>query len=179
MVFRLPVAFRLPAFASWSSFARWGAGPSLRLAYRPCCQGRTPTGLSRFARMRCGRGGCPLYPGDCGALTAGRSSPAATCRFPAASPWTPVRRPITGASSNEASPRVHGRSPVRPSPRLWPPDGTAALGLLPRAPHAAVAGDACRGGDRHWALAWATSPSTWPSFLRSHSPRAPSWRTSP
>ena len=24
---------------------------------------RTPTGSSRFTRARCGRGGCPLYPG--------------------------------------------------------------------------------------------------------------------
>ena len=31
---RFPAAFRLPALASWSSFARWGAGPSSRSAYR-------------------------------------------------------------------------------------------------------------------------------------------------
>jgi hypothetical protein len=31
---RFPVAFRPPAFASWPSIARWGVGPSLRLAYR-------------------------------------------------------------------------------------------------------------------------------------------------
>jgi len=50
---------------------------------------RTPTGLSRCTRMRCGRGGCPLYPEDCGAHTAGRVSPAAARRFSAASPCTP------------------------------------------------------------------------------------------
>ena len=93
---RFPAAFRPPAFASWSSCARWGAGPSLRSAYRSCCQGRTPTGLPRSARMSCGRGGCPLYPGDCGARTAGRSSPAAARRLAAARPCTPVQQPTTG-----------------------------------------------------------------------------------
>ena len=52
----------------------------------PVPRHRTPTGLSRFARMRYGRGGCPLYPGDCGALTAGTRSPAATRRLSTASP---------------------------------------------------------------------------------------------
>lgn len=32
---------------------------------------RTPTGLPRCAPMRCGRDGCPLYPGDCGTHTVG------------------------------------------------------------------------------------------------------------
>ena len=76
-----PLPFRPPAFASWSSCARQGTGPSSRSACRSCCQGRTLTGLPRSARMSCGRGGCPLYPGDCGARTAGRSSPAAACRL--------------------------------------------------------------------------------------------------
>ena len=71
-------------------------------------QGRTPTGLSRCTRMRCGRGGCPLYPEDCGAHTAGRMSPTAARRFATASPCTPdPNDPSTGASCNEASPRVH------------------------------------------------------------------------
>jgi hypothetical protein len=177
MVSRFPVAFRLPAFASWSSIARWGAGPSLRSAYRPC-QGRTPTGLSRFARMRCGRGGCPLYPGDCGALAAGRSSPAVTRRFPAASPFTPIQRPTTGASSNEASPRVQSFTrpafplPVAPgwngSPWASPPSFT------PRR---------CRRRMSGWGQALGTCLGyvtiKRPSCLRSHSPRAPSWRTVP
>ena len=91
-----PLPFRPPAFASWPSCARQGPGPSLRSADRPCGQGRTPAGLPRSARMRCGRGGCPLYPGDCGARTAGRSSPAAARRLAAARPCTPVQRPTTG-----------------------------------------------------------------------------------
>jgi hypothetical protein len=34
-MFRFPVAFRPPAFASWASCSRQGVGPPLRLAYRP------------------------------------------------------------------------------------------------------------------------------------------------
>jgi hypothetical protein len=149
MMSRFPAAFRPPAFASWSSCARWGAGPSLRSAYRSCCQGRTPTGLPRSARMSCGRGGCPLYPGDCGARTAGRSSPAAACRLAAARPCAPVQRPTTGGflsrgiiKGSRSFTRPAFPSPVAPgwsgSPWAYPP----------RASHPAVTSGACRGGDR-------------------------------
>ena len=47
-----------------------------------------------------------------------RDSPAAARRLSTAGPYTPVLRPIAGAYSNEASPRVHRCSPVRPSPHL-------------------------------------------------------------
>ena len=57
---RFPVAFRLPAFASWSSDSRQGIGPSSRSAYRARPAARTPTGLPRSARTSCDRGGCPL-----------------------------------------------------------------------------------------------------------------------
>ena len=115
---RFPAAFRPPALASWSSCARWGAGPSLRSAYRSCCQGRTPTGLPRSARMSCGRGGCPLYPG-----TAVPARPAGHPRPPHAAlqrpvPVPPSSNPPPEASYHEASSRVHGCSPVRPSPGL-------------------------------------------------------------
>ncbi len=133
MVSRFPVAFRLPASLLGHPLPAGGLGLPCGRLTGPC-QGRTPTGLSRFARMRCGRGGCPLYPGDCGALAAGRSSPAVTRRFPAASPFAPDRRPTTGASSNEASPRVQSftrpafPSPVAPgwngSPWASPPSST-------------------------------------------------------
>ncbi len=76
-----------------SSCSRPGAGPSSRSAYRACA--RTRTGLPRSAPARHGRGGCPLYPGDSGALPArcrARPSPAASqrpvpaprCRIPPA-----------------------------------------------------------------------------------------------
>ena len=65
-----------------SSWSRPGAGPSSRSAYRAHCA-RTRTGFPRSAPRRYGRGGCPLYPGDGGALPAGcraRPSPAASQR---------------------------------------------------------------------------------------------------
>jgi len=54
---------------------------------------RTPTGLPRCAPMRCGRDGCPLYPGGGGVHTAG-SSPGR--RLPHLNgqplpPWTATR----------------------------------------------------------------------------------------
>jgi len=175
---RFPVAFRPPAFASWSSCARQGAGPSLRSAYRSCCQGRTPTGLPRSARMSCGRGGCPLYPGDCGARTAGRSSPAAACRLAAARPCTPVQQPTTGGflsrgiiKGSRSFTRPAFPWPVAPgwsgSPRACPP------GLhtppLPAA-HAGVGT-----GIVGTCLSYVTI--SWSSSQRSHSPRATSCRT--
>jgi hypothetical protein len=48
--------------------------------------------------------------------------------------------------------------PAFPSPVVPGRDG--ALGLLPRASHPAVASSACRGGDRHWALARAKYSSS-------------------
>ena len=148
MMSRFPAAFRLPAFASWSSCARWGAGPSLRSAYRSCCQGRTPTGLPRSARMSCGRGGCPLYPGDCGARTAGRSSPAAARRLAAARPCTPVQQPTTGGFLSRGI--IKGsRSFTRPAfPSPVAPGWNGSPWAFPRASHPAVTGGACRGRDR-------------------------------
>ena len=149
MMSRFPVAFRPPAFASWPSFARRGAGPSLRSAYRSCCQGRTPTGLPRSARMSCGRGGCPLYPGDCGARTAGRSSPAAARRLAAARPCTPVQQPTTGGFLSRGI--IKGsRSFTRPAfPSPVTPGWNGSPRASPRASHPAVTSGACRGGDRH------------------------------
>jgi hypothetical protein len=94
---------------------------------------RTPTGLPRSACARHGRGGRPLYPETSGVRTTGLWPPIAACRL-LQRPGPPTRFPIPSAraSNNEASSRVHSRSPVRPSPRpVAPPDGTEALGLLP------------------------------------------------
>ena len=144
----------------------------------PCCQGRTPTGLSRSARMSRGRGGCPLDPGDCGARTAGRSSPAAARRLAAARPCTPVQQPTTGGflsrgiiKGSRSFTRPAFPWPVAPgwsgSPRACPP------GLhtppLPAA-HAGVGT-----GIVGTCLSYVTI--SWSSSQRSHSPRATSCRT--
>ena len=117
----------------------------------PAPKGRAPTGFPRSARTSCGRGGCPLYPGDGGAHTDGASARPPPAASQPQSPCTPVQRPTTGASCYEASAEGSSCSPVRPSPRLWPWVEQGPLGF-PRASHPAVAGDACRGGDRLWAL---------------------------
>ena len=89
MLSRFPVAFRLHGvrFLAILCPPRTWAFLAVGLPARE--PGRTPTGLSRFARLRFGRGGCPLYPGDSGAHTTGRSSPAAACRIPAAESLDP------------------------------------------------------------------------------------------
>ena len=48
MMSRFPAAFRPPAFASWSSCARQGTGPSLRSAYRSLLPGPDPDGVATF-----------------------------------------------------------------------------------------------------------------------------------
>jgi hypothetical protein len=69
---RYPVAFRPPAFASWSSFARWGTWAFLVVGLpAPDTRCRTPTGLSRSTRTSNDRRGRPLNPGDSGSPTTG------------------------------------------------------------------------------------------------------------
>jgi hypothetical protein len=68
---------------------------------------------------------------------------------------------------------------TRPAfPSLWPPDGTAALGPLPRASHPAVTRDARRGGDGPCALDQTLRLRHQPtSFDEHHCTRATSCRT--
>ena len=117
-------------------------------------------------------------------VTIPRPAPAA---FQRPVPMAPLEHPIGGGHLHEASSRIHLRSPIPPdgwspprcragapmpthrsSPCLWPPDGTRALGLLPRASHPAVTRDARRGGDGPLR----TGPSTTPSAL-AEPPTAP------
>ena len=76
----------------------------------------TSTGLSRSARDRYDRGGCPLYPGDGGALPPGQIPPGGTRRLTAAGPYLPLKLPIGGSANDEASTRLHAiHPPVFPS----------------------------------------------------------------
>ena len=59
----------------------------------------------------------------------------------------------TGPPIYATTQSVRPRGALRSSPRLWPPDGTGALGLLPRASNPAVTSDARQGGDRPQAQA--------------------------
>jgi hypothetical protein len=57
-----PAAFRLPALASWSSFARWGAGPSSRSAYRSLNLGPDPNGVVTLRTHEMRPGWVPSVP---------------------------------------------------------------------------------------------------------------------
>src|SRR5205823_9054292 len=96
-----------------SSCPRHGVVPSSRSAYHQPTLADL-TGLPRSTRARCGRGGCPLYPG-----TAVLSRPALNHRPPPAASQRPVLHPLPynpseGAQPNGTSTRIHLRSPVRP-----------------------------------------------------------------
>ena len=153
---RFPVAFRLPAFASWASCTRRGLGPSLPPAYRhPRTAWRTPTGFPCSARMRPDWGWVPLYPGDGGVHTAALNPWPPPAAFQRPVPVIPASRTVPGCAINEASARVHWHSPhAQPSPRLWTPDGTGSLGrsreLRTRPPLAAAVAHVTAGtGLRH------------------------------
>ena len=73
--------------------------PCGRLTGQTRGHARTSTGLPRSARVSCSRGGCPLYPGDGGALPGQVDSLTVACRSTAASPCTPLRHPIARGSA--------------------------------------------------------------------------------
>ena len=150
---RFPVAFRPPAFASPVIRFPLGHRPSSRSAYRARRRARTPSGLPRSAPSSCDRGGCPLDPGDGGALPAGcRARPA-----PAAS-----QRPVPAPRDHIPPARLrftrHQRGftrftrPVCPSPVTPGWDGRPWAS--PWASHPAVTSDARQG----WGRAVSTHP---------------------
>jgi hypothetical protein len=87
----------------------------------------------------------------------------------------PSPRPAWMAARGREQPIRRSR---RSSPCLWPPGGTGALGLLPRASHPAVTRDARRGGDEPCALARVLHLRHQPNSIgASHFTQAPSHRT--
>ena len=129
---RFPAVFRPPAFASRSSDSRQGIEPSLRSADRTRTSGPRRGYRVPHARATTGVGASytprtAMLPRPAPLL---RPAPAASQR-PVPTPRYNI--PSSGASDNEASTEVHAIHPSGHSPRLWPPDGTGALGLLPRA----------------------------------------------
>jgi hypothetical protein len=145
---RFPAAFPLPAFASRSSDARRGVGPSSRSAYQntPSGASRTSTGLPLSARTSYRRRGCLLYPEDGDAHPGRGTCPAGACRSTAASPSHPAPTfPSTrGCVLRGISRRFRFFTrPACPSPVA--PGWNGRPWASPRASHPAVTGSARRG----------------------------------
>lgn len=87
-----PSPFDAPAFASRIILRPPEDRPPSRSAHQTMTAW-TPTGLSRSARDRYDRGGCPLYPGDGGALPPGQARPGGTCRLTTTGPYLPLEHP--------------------------------------------------------------------------------------
>jgi hypothetical protein len=90
-----------------------------------------------------------------------------------------IRWNISSADLNddEATSRVHSRSPARSFPHPWPPDGTRALRLEPWASHPAVTRDARQGGNRPPSTDLGYVTITTASLQRNHLTCATSCRT--
>ncbi len=148
---RFPVAFRPPAFASWSSFARRGTGPPSRSAYRPLSPGTGPQRDCHVSHARDTAGlGALLTPGTAVPCTTGNGPPVAARRHSTAKSLDPGTAPTirgwTLRGVNEGSSLfTRPAFPFTCGPRVE----RDALGLAPRASDPAVTGDARRGGDRH------------------------------
>jgi hypothetical protein len=140
--------------------------------------------LARFpcsARMRHGWAGCPLCPGDDGADTAIGLFLAVACRLSTAGPCHPGVTTRPGMSSITGHQRgFSGIHPSQPSPHLWPPDGTRALGLPPglRTPPGRTR-RRTPGRGRASALPEVTSSASLTSSDALTHPRAASRRTTP
>jgi hypothetical protein len=85
--------------------------------------------------------------------------PAVACRFPAASPCTPLPHPTGGALFYEASTGVHATHPSGLPFACGHPDGTGGPWAFPCAPHLAVTGDAQQGGAGHEHAPGTTPPT--------------------
>jgi hypothetical protein len=137
------------ALASWTILFPPGSSASLTVGLPVAPRRPDPDGVPAFRWHETRPGRAPSKPrGRAVSTRPGKCPqppPAASLR-PAPKPRQ--HDPSARAHLNEASSRVHSRSPVRPSPHLWLPDGAGALGLEPRASHPAVTRDARQGGDR-------------------------------
>src|SRR5664280_1786106 len=156
---------------------RQGIRASLTVGLPAATSRRTLAGLPRSTHTRCGRGGCLLYPGDGGAHPIDHKSSTGACRFPAASPYTPLKQPINEAADNETSTEVHAIHPsglaLTCDPRME--RGPSGLNSELRTPPSPAAHVRAGTGHRAPARNYATDISR-PSCLRVHSQRATSCR---
>ena len=128
-----PAAFRPPAFASRPSCPAWYSAP-LAIGLPAPSGHRTMTGFPRSAHARYGRGWAPSVPRDQRCSSRARRLPwPAARRITAATVLSPGTGSVIypGVGGHEASVKGSRSSPARPSPHLWPPDDSGALGLFP------------------------------------------------
>ena len=116
---RFPAAFRPPAFASWASCPARGLRPSYDRPTAPPAGGADPSGFSMFRTRETRLGPGALF-------TPGTAVPSRPVNLPdrrtppssGRSLFTPVPHSAPGCNCDEASTRVHWRSPLPafPSP---------------------------------------------------------------
>ena len=180
-----PAAFRPPAFASRSSCSRRGVGPSSRSADRTrprACP--DPDGVTPFRTHE-------LRPGRAPSIPRGQRCSPRPRRLPAGRP--PLRNGLVPAPRHTShrrgsrltrQTRVHKCSPVRSSPRLWPPGWNGPpLGSPPglRTPPTRSRTTHARVGTGHRARTWDYTLNSHSSISNPvvHSLCATSGRTSP
>ena len=137
MTSRFPVAFQLPAFASWAILFPLGSYAFLTVGRPNDCSHPDPNGVSTFHTSEIRPGWVLPLPRGGGVHPDGSDLHHRRLPLLSGQPCTPLQRPIGGAWLHQASSGVHSRSPVRSSPDLWLPDGTETLGSqhLSFAPH--------------------------------------------
>jgi hypothetical protein len=113
--------------------SRPGFPPLLRSAYRAASGGADPSGVSVFRTRETRPGPGALYTPGTAVPARSRVRPvSAACRLATAGPCHPGSTTRPGVSrSRGISKGSLAFAPPGHSPRLWPPDGTGALGLSP------------------------------------------------
>lgn len=111
--------------------SRHGLGPSLRSACRSRSTLRTVTGFPRSTQLSNGRCRVSPIPRGHGAHTPRTATPGRHRRIPTAGPKRQSGSPSPALEITRLPPGIQLRSPSRPSPCLFPMDGTPGLGRFP------------------------------------------------
>ena len=133
--------------------SRPGLVPLSRSAYRAPRRRRGPERVFHVPHARDTAGiGCSLYPGDDGAHTARHNPQPPPAAFQRPAPVIPASRPVPGCAINEASARVHWRSPPPGLPLACAPRTDRGPLGFPVSSAPASPGDrhARHGGDRSY-----------------------------
>lgn len=161
-LFRFPVAFQLPALASWASCTRPGLRPSLPPAYRqPQKAWRTLTGFPCSARMRPGWGWVPSVPRGRRCPHGRVQSLAAACRLPTA--WSLSSRHRKPSQDVQLTRHQRGFTGVHPMSSL-------PLACGPRTERGPLGFPASFAPDHRWrqrprTSRWGQVPDTDPDYV--------------